>query len=65
MRNEKETTDMKTPNPIPLRFVSAECVSFTLPIHKKALHPILFPFSAKKIFISKGVKDETERHFQR
>jgi hypothetical protein len=60
MRNENETTDMKTTNPIPLRFSHSERASFTLPIQRKALQPALFPFSSKKLTM-KGVKDESAR----
>jgi hypothetical protein len=49
MRNETEQLNMRTTGHIPLRFVYAEGVSFTLPIQRKALQPTLFPFSAKKL----------------
>ena len=59
MRNEDEQLNMRTNGHVPLRFNYAEGVSFTLPIRKKALHPALFPFSAKKL-IGKDAKNEYE-----
>ena len=60
MRNEDEQLNMRTNGHVPLRFIYAEGVSFTLPIQKKALQPTLFPFSAKKL-VYKDAKNELER----
>jgi hypothetical protein len=54
---------MKTHEPIPLPFTHSGRAGFTPSIQKKALHPLLFPFSSKKL-TAKGVKCERERHQQ-
>ena len=51
---------MKANGHIPLRFVHSNRANFTLPIHRKAIHQHLFPFSSKRIF-TKGLADERER----
>ena len=49
---------MKTLLQIPLRYSHTLRASFTLPIHKKAIHPQLLPFSSKKL---KGLRHDFER----
>src|ERR1043166_1628990 len=58
------TTFMKVSGQTTLKFIYAESVSFTLSIQKKALHPLLYPFSSKKL-TSRTVKYESERQFPR
>ena len=50
--------EMKTLLTIPLRYNHTLRASFTLPIHKKAIHPQLMPFSSKKL---KGMRHDFER----
>jgi len=49
---------MKTLLQIPLRYNHTLRASFTLPIHRKAIHPQLLPFSSKKL---KGMRYEFDR----
>jgi hypothetical protein len=49
---------MKTLFQIPLRYNHTLRAAFTLPIHKKAIHPQLLPFSSKKL---KGMRHDFER----
>jgi hypothetical protein len=51
---------MKTTGYVHLRFVHTSRANFTLPIVKKPIHPVLLPFSSKKL---KGVKHDSGTTF--
>jgi len=55
---------MKSTSHIPLQLMYLESVSFSLPIHKKALQPALQPFSSKKL-TGKGAKYDCQPHLLR
>src|SRR5437868_5138745 len=55
---KRKCKHMKSSGHVHLRFVHSNRANFTLPIVKKPIHPVLLPFSCKKL---KGVKHESEQ----
>jgi hypothetical protein len=51
---------MKSTGHVHLRFIHSNRANFTLPIIKKPIHPVLLPFSSKKL---KRIKYEPEQTF--